>query len=125
MSNPSKAKGTHFEVLVRDYFVQVWGDRRIKRVAQAGIHDEGDIANFRVADQDIAIECKATDEYRSNLAGWIREAEVERQNLGAIATCVVHKRKGKGAAQDQYVTLTLKDFLTICALSDGRGSVRL
>jgi hypothetical protein len=123
MSNPSKRKGTDFEVSIRDYFVTELGDRRIKRVAQAGSKDEGDIANFRIADMDIAVECKATDEYRSNLAGWVKEAQREAQNLGALSSIVVHKRKGVRAAQEQYVTCTLGDFFRMLHLSQGEGSV--
>lgn len=123
MSNPSKRKGTDFEVKIRDYFIEQTGDDRIVRLALAGVNDQGDIANFRIEGGKIAVECKATDEYRANLAGWIREAEQERKNLGALASVVVHKRKGKGAGQDQYLTCTLKDFFTILALSKGGGSV--
>lgn len=123
MSNPSKRKGTNFEVLIRDYFIDQTGDDRIVRLALAGVKDQGDIANFRIGPHKIAVECKATDEYRAQLAGWIAEAEQERKNLGALASIVVHKRKGKGAAQDQYVTLTLADLFRMLAASQGRGSV--
>ena len=123
MSNPSKRKGTSFEVLIRDYFIDQTGDDRIVRLALAGVKDCGDIANFRIGDSKIAVECKATDEYRSSLAGWVKEAEREAENLGALASIVVHKRKGKGAAQDQYVTLTVGDFFRVLRASGGGGSV--
>lgn len=124
MSNPSKRKGTSFEVLTRDYFIAEWDDR-INRLALAGTKDMGDLANFRIGPHKIAVECKASDEYKAQLAGWIREAEVERKNLGALASIVVHKRKGKGAAQDQYVTCTLGDFFLMLKASAQGGSVSL
>lgn len=124
MSNPSKRKGTSFEVLVRDYFIAEWDDR-IVRVAQAGANDLGDLANFRVGvgDAKVAVECKNIVEYKSNLSGWITEATREAQNINAVAGIVVHKRAGKGRAEDQYVTLTLADFFRVLRASQGRGSV--
>ena len=122
MTNRSKAKGTHFEVLIRDYFIENWDDL-INRLALAGTKDCGDLANFRIAGEKIAVECK--DHRQMELAAWVAEAQKEAENLGALASVVVHKRRGKGAAQDQYVTTTLGDFMKIIALSEGRGSVPL
>jgi hypothetical protein len=50
---------------------------------------------------------------RLDLAGWVTEAETERGNLDAIAGVVIHKRRGKGQALDQYVTLTVRDFIAL------------
>lgn len=122
MSNPSKRKGTDFEVKTRDYFQQ-WWDYRIVRVAQGGVNDLGDLANFEVGGHKVAVECKNSVEYKSNLSGWITEAKREAQNINAVASIVVHKRAGKGRAEDQYVTTTLRDLFTILRLSEGRGSV--
>ena len=124
MSNPSKRKGTSFEVLIRD-FLNAWWDYRIVRVAQAGKNDLGDLANFEVSGSRVAIECKGITEYKSNLSGWIQEAKREAQNINAVAGIVIHKRAGKGQAVDQYVTMTLGDLVRILLLSEGRGSVPL
>lgn len=61
----------------------------------------------------VVIECK--DVHRTDLAGWIAEAEVERGNDDAHAAVVVHKRRGFGVKQmgDQYVTLTLRDLAVL------------
>lgn len=122
MSNPSKRKGTSFEVLVRDEFIEQWDDR-IVRVAQAGNKDLGDLANFRVGDAKVAVECKNIVEYKSNLSGWITEAHREAQNINAVAGIVIHKRAGKGRAEDQYVTMTLGSLFAILKASGGGGSV--
>lgn len=122
MSNPSKRKGTSFEVLVRDFFVDEWDDR-IVRLALAGSKDCGDLANFRIGDHKIAVECK--DHRSMELASWVAEAQREAENLGALASIVVHKRRGKGAAQEQYVTCTLGDFFKMLRASQARGSVPL
>lgn len=82
-------------------------DRRVK----TGSQDRGDIGGVRVHGQRVAVECK--DVAKMNLAGWVTEADVERLNDGALAGVVVHKRRGKGSAGDQYVTLTLDDLVAL------------
>lgn len=113
MTNPSKRKGTSFEVLIRDFLAANWDDR-IVRVAQAGSKDLGDLANFRIGKHKIAIECKNVA--KMNLSGWVREAQDEAQNIGGMAGVVIHKRPRHGLPADQYVTMTLADFLMICGV---------
>jgi len=48
-----------------------------------------------------------------NLAGWVTEAQTEAANDGALLGIVVHKRRGKGQAGDQYVTLVLSDLVKL------------
>jgi hypothetical protein len=43
----------------------------------------------------------------------VDEAEVERGNADAVAGVVIHKRRGKGHALDQYVTMTVRDFVVL------------
>lgn len=59
----------------------------------------------------VVIECKNTS--RPSLATWASEVEIERGNDDAIAGLIVHKRHGKGAAEDQWVTLTLGDLVAL------------
>lgn len=106
----AKAAGSRFERLVADYLsvhVSDVIDRRVK----TGSSDKGDIGGVRVHGQRVAVECK--DVAKLNLAGWVTEADVERVNDGALAGVVVHKRRGKGSAGDQYVTLTLDDLVAL------------
>lgn len=112
MTNRSKAKGTDFESLIRDYLKVEWSDI-IERMPLAGNDDRGDISNFRIggSQHKVAIECKNVRS--TSLAEWVKEAQEEAENYGAVAGIVCHKRKGKGQAGDQYVTLTLSDLLTI------------
>jgi len=79
-------------------------DRRVK----TGSSDKGDIGGVRAHGKRVAIECK--DVAKLNLGGWVAEAETERLNDDAFAGVVVHKRRGKGSAGDQYVTMTLNDL---------------
>lgn len=80
----------------------------------SGNADRGDISNFRIGSKQqhlVALELKNVRS--TSLGEWVKEAQAEADNYQAVAGIVVHKRKGKGAAGDQYVTLTLDDFLTI------------
>jgi hypothetical protein len=111
--NRSKAKGTDFESLIRDYLKVEWSDI-IERMPLSGNEDRGDISNFRVGSRSqhkVAFELKNCK--TMSLAGWVQEAQDEAENYEAVAGVVCHKRKMKGQAGDQYLTMTLSDFLTI------------
>lgn len=86
-------------------------DDRIERRAKTGAKDRGDISGLRVRGQRVVVECK--DVARMDLSGWIREAETERGNDDAGVGMVVHKRRGKSLAADQYVTMTLADLVSL------------
>lgn len=120
MTNRNGAKGSSFERLIADYLqieVSEFIDRRVK----TGAKDKGDIANFRVGKHRLVVECKTIKKQNPNeqrppgLNSWVLEAQEEAENDDAVAGIVVHKRTGKGQPGDQYVTMTLDDFLTIIA----------
>lgn len=104
----AKAAGSRFERQVADYLrdkVSEFIDRRVK----TGAEDKGDIANVRTrSGARVVVECK--DVVKTDLGGWIHEAEVERENDGALIGVVVHKRRGHGDPGESYVTMTLRDL---------------
>jgi hypothetical protein len=106
----AKAAGSSFERGTAD-FLKVNGfpfaDRRVK----SGAKDKGDIGGVHVHGRPVVLECKNTA--RINLGSWAAEAEVERVNDGALVGLIVHKRHGKGQAGDQWVTMTLADFVAL------------
>src|SRR5687767_4279938 len=105
-----RQKGSSMERMVADYLRNngfPFADRRVK----TGAADKGDIGGVHVHGERLAIEVKNTA--KVSLGVWAGEAEVERVNDGAIAGVVVHKRHGKGQAKDQWVTLTLTDFVAV------------
>lgn len=106
----SKQKGTSFETLIKVYLQEHWHPD-VERLTLSGSKDRGDIGGFRVGGQLVALELKNC--VSISLAEWIKEAQQEAQNYGAIAGVTCFKRKGKGQAGDQYVCMTLADFLTI------------
>ena len=106
----AKTAGTAFERLIADYLARHVDDRIDRRV-KTGAKDRGDIAGLRHMGGRVVVECKNTS--RPNLGVWANEAEIERGNEDALAGVIAHKRHGKGQAADQWVTMTLADFVAL------------
>jgi len=87
-------------------------DDAIDRKVKTGRLDKGDVSGIRTSyGERVLVEVK--DEARVNLGNWRREVEVEMINDNAAIGVVVHKRHGKGAPGDQWVTMTYNDFLRV------------
>jgi hypothetical protein len=124
MANPNGKKGAWFERETADYWRDNWDDRIDRRV-KTGAKDKGDIANVRLGDHRIVVECKNVGtsqrdkdgnlrrEQKYNLATWIREAQEEAENDGALCGIVIAKRIGKGQPEDQYVIMTQGDLVKL------------
>lgn len=107
-----RTKGTKLERAVADYLAGCLKDDRIDRMPLRGGKDRGDIAGVRTPLGDrVTIECKNVS--RLNLAGWVDESVVEAGNADAAVAVVVHKRRGKGDAGEQYVTMRLRDLVVL------------
>lgn len=106
----SSRKGTSFERLIADCLAEHLDDRIDRRV-RSGANDRGDIGGVRHMGGRVVIECKNVT--RMDLSGWVTEAEVERGNDDALAGLVIHKRRGKGDALDQYVTTTVRELIAL------------
>lgn len=105
-----RQKGSSFERLVADYLKYngfPFADRRVK----SGAKDRGDIGGVGTEAGRLVLECKNTS--KTSLGTWAAEAEVERVNDEALAGVVIHKRHGKGKAEDQWCTMTLADLTAI------------
>lgn len=109
----NRSKGSSFERDVADYLALELDDNRIDRRPRRGVKDRGDIGGVRIRGERLVLEAKHCK--RVELAQWVKEAEAERGNDDALAGVVVHKRVGKGKAQmaEQYVTMTLGDFVAL------------
>lgn len=95
----SKAKGTLWESAIVTY-LRSNGVPHAERRALAGTLDRGDIAGI----PGVVIEAKSAA--RLDLAGWLAEAECERDNDHATHGIVWAKRTGKTSAADGYVLMT-------------------
>jgi len=107
----AKKAGASFEQLVADYLQNRLDDDRIERRVMGGTKDRGDISNVRFLGHRVVVECKNVA--AMSLGAWVEEAAVEAGNDDALLGVVVHKRRGKGQAAHQFVTLTLEDFTTL------------
>lgn len=105
MSAP-KAKGSAAERAVVAYLRDQGFPHAERRLAGAA-HDRGDIAGV----PGVVLEVKAAA--RTELAAWVDEALVERDNDGADYGIVVHKRRGKGGAADWYATCSFDQLVRL------------
>lgn len=115
----AKKAGAQFEQLVADYLQDRLDDDRIERRVMGGVNDRGDISNVRFLGHRVVIEAKNVQ--AMSLGAWVDEAEVERGNDDALLGVVVHKRRGKGSAAEQFVTMSLESFTVMllgCAEDD-------
>lgn len=109
----NKAKGTAWETAVCRYLNGALGEdnphslRFVKRQAQAGVKDVGDVWA-----SPFALECK--DEAKHNFPGYIRQANSEALNAGMpYGVAVVKKRRAN--AGDAYVVMDLATFARVLA----------
>jgi hypothetical protein len=104
----SKAKGTNFETLIKQYFIDQGFDA--DRQVLSGSKDVGDIKVWKV---DSVFELKNC--VKLNLSGWLAETEIERINAGKRWGFTIFKRKGKGKAEQQYCLMTVGQLAEILA----------
>lgn len=114
MGNRSKAKGTAFEVLVRDYLIKK-GFIHAHRTALEGGLDKGDIHGIAQAEthRKVCIQCKNDKSF--NISGWLNDTVEQAGRLGGAVPALVVKRKGKGekALGDSYVVMRLDDLVDL------------
>lgn len=108
----AKAAGARFERAIADYLAAALNDDRIDRRVKRGADDRGDIAGVRtICGGRVVLELK--DVSRDGLPAWVDEAEVERGNDDAVVGAVIHKRRGVGNPGDQFVTMTVDNFVRL------------
>lgn len=107
----AKAAGSTFERDIADHFKDngyPFADRRVT----TGAKDTGDIGGVHLGPHRLVIEAK---NYAGRLepSAWIREAQTEAVNDGALAGVVIAKRRGTTNPADQYVLMTVQDLTNI------------
>jgi hypothetical protein len=111
--NRSKQKGTAAESKVRDWLRSLhWP--HAKRLGLAGSRDPGDIA----LGDGIPVTIEVKDVAAFDLAGWLKEAQTERDNNGHEVGVVIFKRRGFGKPADWY---SLMDGATLALLLHRAG----
>ena len=116
----AKAAGSRFERLIADHLNERLYGLSVDRQVKTGALDSGDIAGVHLAGRRLAIECKNVA--RLDLPKWTREAHTEAGNIGGAAGVVIHKRHGNSKPEDQWVTMTVTDLVTIVNLINERNT---
>ena len=99
----AKQAGTRWESAIVDYLVSR-GWRHAERRAKTGALDKGDIAGV----PGVVIEAK--DVAKITLAEFLREAQVEAENAGAMVGAAWIKRRGKASPGEAYVVMDGETF---------------
>jgi hypothetical protein len=102
----SRAKGTAAETQVVAYLQSV-GFIHAERRALSGRKDRGDVAGV----PSTVIEIK--NDIATQLAEWVKEAGIERDNDNAAWGVVWHKKRGAAFPGQWYVTTTGEDFVKL------------
>lgn len=102
----AKRKGSSWEAQIVTCLREHGAPHAERRLA-GSTKDRGDIAGI----PGLVIEAK--NQATLELARWVDEAETERANDGAALAVVWHKRRGRGRAQDGYVTMTGATLLAL------------
>lgn len=110
-NSSARQAGARFERQIADWLAKVLDDDRIDRRVKTGAKDRGDIGGVRIHGQRLMLEAKNTA--RTDLAGWMAEAETQRGNDDALAGVVISKRHGKGDIADQWVHMTMREFVAL------------
>lgn len=105
MTNPQKAKGSAYERSIVDYLRQQ--GFTVERTRAGWADDRGDIHGIN----RFTWECK--NQKTMALAGWVDELIVECANAGTDIGAVVHKRRGKTDAGEQYATMPLRMLIQL------------
>lgn len=107
MTHPNAAKGARWELSVRRYLDSQLGPRTVRRPAQEGYLDVGDL---HVGPW--TLQCK--DEARHAFAGYVDDAEKQAVNALQPFGAAVVKRRQKGADRG-YVVMSLETFARVLA----------
>lgn len=107
----AKAAGTSHETRMARWFAQRLRNEDIDRLPRKGANDIGDIGPVRDSyGRKVAVEAKDYGGRLEGYTGWLREAEAEAANYGAVAGVVIAKRRGTTDPAQQTVIMTAETF---------------
>lgn len=106
----AKAAGSRFERLIADWLRFRLGVDHIDRRVKTGANDKGDIGGVTtIRGGRVVLELK---DYAGqvHVTPWLREAEIEAANDGAVIGAVVFKVRGEGDPAKQGVLMSAETF---------------
>lgn len=98
MSTPSKRKGSAWELAIAKYLVDQGWRHAERRIAGSTI-DKGDIYGI------IGCVIEAKNEKRIDLAGYMKELEIEMKNAKASTGAAIVKKRGTTSVGDAYAVM--------------------
>jgi hypothetical protein len=100
------------ERVVADYLKVALANDYIDRKVKTGSKDTGDIGGVRTLEgYRVVVEVK--DCSTLSIPAWLREAEVEAINDGALCGVVISKRRGISDPSQQLVCMTVGHFAAL------------
>jgi Holliday junction resolvase len=106
MSTPSKRKGSAWERDIAKYLVsQGW--KHAERRAAGSTIDKGDIYGI------IGCVIEAKNEKRIDLAGYLKELEIEMKNAKADTGVVMIKKRGTSDVGQAYAVLPIEIWVAL------------
>lgn len=111
----SKQRGTVWESRIVAYLREK-GWPHVERRTLSGAKDRGDIAGI------VGVVIEAKNEKRTNLAGWIDEAELEAANDNAHHGVVWAHRRGHASPARGYVVMSGETYARLLTAAGFRGA---
>ena len=106
MTTASKRKGSSWELAIAKYLVQQGWKHAERRIAGSTI-DKGDIYGI------IGCVIEAKNEKRIDLAGYMKELEVETGNAKAATGVAIVKKRGTTDVGEAYAVMPVKYWVSL------------
>ena len=108
----ARQAGSRFERVVADHLAVALENSFIDRKVKTGARDTGDVGGVRAHNQRVVIECKDAGGV-VKVSEWLKEADIERVNDGALAGVVIAKRRGVTDPDEQIVLMTVRNLVAL------------
>lgn len=106
MSTPSKRKGSAWELAIAKYLIAKGWKHAERRIAGSTV-DKGDIYGI------IGCVIEAKNEKRIDLAGYMKELEVEMKNAKADTGVAIVKKRGTTNVGEAYAVMTVDTWVEL------------
>jgi hypothetical protein len=106
MSTPSKRKGSAWELAITKYLIEKGWKHAERRIAGSNI-DKGDIYGI------IGCVIEAKNEKKIDLAGYMKELEVEIKNAKATTGAAIVKKRGTTNVGEAYAVMPVEVWVAL------------
>lgn len=106
MSTPSKRKGSSWELAIAKYLIDEGWRHAERRIAGSTV-DKGDIYGI------LGCVIEAKNEKRIDLAGYMKELDVEMRNAKATTGAALVKKRGTTSVADAYAVMPVSVWVDL------------